>query len=107
MEAFFQTSSKLDEIDIEELLLRRYHNMDYILSMEIDEFIMFVNKANQLETDETLFKMWLQKFTLMSKDTYISFGEFYNLATGKNVDKRPTEELLVEIEDIESLFERR
>jgi hypothetical protein len=107
MEAFFQECSKLDEIEIKELLLRKYHNINYIMSMEAVEFITFLEKALCIDTEDKLFQMWLQRFTLMDKDTYISFKDFRSNAMGENIDKRSTTEILEEIEEVEALFERR
>ena len=106
MEEFFQACSLIDdEISIKELLLRRYHNLDYIMQMGIDEFTRFIVKAIENEVEEKLYLRWCIWYPHMEKPT--SFHEFYDTATGKNIDNRPIDVIIAEIEELHHITVER
>lgn len=103
METFFLTCSKVDYIKIKELLLRRYHNIEEILKLEVWEFPFFLQEVLTQEQKEKLYNQWCVQAPHFEKQ--MSFEEFYNLSTGANVDKRPVEALLKEIAEAEKKLE--
>ena len=99
MERFFIQSCSIDKIvEIEELLLRKYSNIEYILDLEFYDGIAFLFKAIEVEKDEKLWDLYLEKYKYMTKDNFISFEEFKNSLKVKKNNK--TENLTVsQIED--------
>lgn len=97
METAFYTSSSLNEIEVKELLLRRYNNYDQILSMELQEFLEFVNYAWEKENDEKLYFRWCIALPHMAKQC--DYQEFKDLLTGRNIDQRPADVIIQEIEE--------
>ena len=103
MEIFFQVSiSFSDEIELQELILRRYHNIDYIMEMDIDTFGRFINKAIEKELEEKRFKQWTSILPVMSAfGQYESFEAYCDRVSGKNIDRRSTAEIIAEAVEIE------
>lgn len=104
MEGFFLTGSFFDATEIKELLLRRYHSLDFFKDWELIDFIDFVNLAKEKETDEKLYQMYCAM--LQPMDKFRTYSEFKDIMTGANIDQRPTEEILAEIEEIEAQFRK-
>lgn len=69
--------------------------------------IEFINQMYKAINEEKLYKQWVVQLPLMSKETYVSFEEYKEKATGSNIDQRPTDELEREINDIEKSLEGR
>lgn len=104
MESFFETSSQIELIEIQELLLRRYSDIEYILDLEITEGIEFINKAYEKEIEDKVWEKWLIDYRYMSKDNFISFEEYKKHFISKNINVESTlskEEILKEVEEIE------
>lgn len=97
MESFFLTASQFDEIELKELLLKRYHTLEFIKDMGLIEFILFVNKAREKEKEERLYQQWCAMLPQMNK--YMSFVDFSDMLTGKNIDMRPAEDIIKDIEE--------
>lgn len=100
MEGFFQAGSFLDEIEVKELLLHRYSNIEYILSMDLYEGILFYNKAKEKDTEDKLFSMWVQLYPRMNKDSFVSWGDYYTQCTKKSITNKSNEDILKESEEI-------
>lgn len=97
MENFFIKSCSIDEItDIEELLLRKYSNIDYILRMDYSDGFIFIKKAFERERDEYLWQQWLVDYRYMTKDNFISFQEYKKKAIkpliNENLSKKQIED---------------
>ncbi|EDT16295.1 hypothetical protein [Clostridium perfringens] len=104
MEKFFETSIQIEIVEIQELLLRRYSNIEYILDLEIIEGIEFINKAYEKEIEDKVWEKWLIDYRYMSKDNFISFEEYKEHIISKNINVESTlskEEILKEVEEIE------
>lgn len=106
MEGFFYEACKIDRLEVTEMLLRRYQNIDYILRMKYDEFIEFYNLAKEKEKEERFFLQWVQQMPFMSKDNFVPFEDYKTRLSGKNVDRRSTQEILADIDEIERTLER-
>lgn len=97
MEKFFLTCFKIDTEEIEEIILRRYQNIDYILKFGIVDFAKFCKKAKEKEEEEKTYMQWCAMLPRMAK--YITYGEFKDMLTVK-IDTRPAEEIIEEIEKL-------
>ncbi len=100
MAGFFSICDKENVTDLQELILRRYNNIDYILSLPIAEAVLFAQKAIEKDREEKHFAMWVAILPWMSEDTYISFEDYSRRLDGKDIDKRSPEEILQECKEI-------
>ena len=104
MEGFFQTCSSIDEIEIIDLLLHRYGNLDYFMQSDIETAQRIIKKAKEKEQENRFFLQWVVQLPNMTKETYISFDSYVDKVTGRNIDKRPVAECMAEIEEIKKKF---
>ena len=65
MERFFLIGCQIDEIELKELLLRRYHTLTF--EMDFWEFVEFVNLALETEKKEKAERLYLE----LKKEKYI------------------------------------
>lgn len=65
--------------------------------LPVKRAVKLINKAKEEETKARLFQMWLMRFTLMDKENFISFEEFYENATVPQIDTRPKDEIMSEL----------
>lgn len=108
MERFFIQSCSIDEIvQIEELLLRRYSDINYILSMEFDEGIKFILKAFEKELEERLWDRWLVDYRHMDEKNFIDFEKYKNMNLKSSntkkieqINKKDIEQKVKEIIDL-------
>ena len=99
MEGFFYISCQVDETRLTDMILRRYHQLDFIKEMRLDEFLELIGLAVEEEQKEKHRQEWLHLLPLMiSSGKYMSFDEYYDKVTGKNIDMRSTEEIIAEID---------
>ena len=106
MEKFFEESSKLNLIEVQELLLRRYSNIEYILNLEFNEAYKLIEFIYEKEIEEKTWERWLVDYRLMGKDNFISFEEYKNKLISKKVEVNPgqhmtKEQIIKESEEIE------
>ena len=91
MERFFIKSCSIEEItDVEELLLKRYSNFDYILNLKYKDGFEFIVKAFEKENEDKLFKQWLVDYSRMNEDNFMSFEDYKKRST----KTKPPEEKL-------------
>lgn len=76
MEVFFIKSFTVDKVKTEELLLRRYSNIDYILNLDSEEGYEFILKAYEKSDEDKLWEQWLVQYRFMNNDNFISFDDF-------------------------------
>lgn len=103
MEDFFRACISFDEeIEIKELILRRYKDPEYIFSMEVADFIRFLNLAREKEYQDQIRMQWTAHLPYMSMKQleYISFEDYYDRVCGKNIDWRPVSVIMEEIEEL-------
>lgn len=96
MESFFLAGGTVDEIELKELLYRRYHTLEMVNTMEFMEFIDFVVFAKEKDSEEKIYMQWCAM--LPSLNQYMSFSAFKEKLTGSNIDMRPAAEIISEIE---------
>ena len=100
MARFFQNSSSLDLIEVEELLFR-YPTYEHIINLEINEGILIINKAIEKRTEDRHFLMWSNLLPFMTEDSYISFEDYEDKLTGRNFSRISKEDALAKAEEIE------
>lgn len=82
------------------MLLHRYTNIEYILNLDLEEGIEFINKAYEKQLDEQIWQRWLVEYRNMDENNFISFENYKALLT-KKVDKTiKTTEILKQSEEI-------
>lgn len=102
MERFFKISNSIDIIHIQELLLRRYSNLDYILNLEFVEGCELIKKAIETDIEDKVWDRWLVDYRKMDKDNFTNFEDYKNKMLGINeCVEISKEELLKESECIE------
>lgn len=89
---------KKEWIDILDLLLRRYRDIDYVLRMPYLDGMKLINKAFENEQDEIIYERWLTLYPYMEikKIHFISFKDYKRKLTGKFYTKsgKSTDELI-------------
>ena len=87
------------------MLLHRYHNIEYIMKLDIETALRLIKKAEEKEKENRYFMQWVVQLPHMGKENFISFDAYVDRLTGRNIDRRSTSEIMAEIEEIEKLFE--
>lgn len=100
MEKGFFICSKFDEIEVYDLLLHRYGDMQFIMNMRVPDFLLLIAKAKEKEQEERYFQQWVVQLPHMG-DNYISFEDYVDELTDRNLDLRPVDEILKESQEIE------
>lgn len=109
MEKFFLVGCQIDEIEIKELLLRRYHTLDFIGSMDIFEFCGFIILAIEKDKKDFYYSQYTALLPRIIQVTgkYMPFNDFYDTITGANLDLRPAEEIVEESREIRQRLENK
>jgi hypothetical protein len=99
VEEFFYIGCQIDEVELMDLILRRYHTLDFIKELTVEGFCKIILKAIEGEDKENHRQEWLALLpTMITHGKYVSFKEYYDKVTGKNIDMRPAEEIIAEID---------
>lgn len=69
--------------------------------MDPEDGAAIIAKAIEKDHEERAFRMWTVQLPYMSKDDFVPFKEYLDRLTGKNIDRRPTLEILAELEEVE------
>lgn len=66
------------------------------------DFCDFVEYANEKEKEERYKAEWnaLYPFMISKLIKYVSFKEYVEICTGANIDTRPADEIIAEIEEL-------
>lgn len=109
--AFLKLAVRLDLIEIEELLLSRYSNIDYILKLHFLEGYEIILKAYDKEIEDRIWDRWLIDYKNMTEDNFINFEDYKSKLIIKNQsveeDKVTKEELLLLAEEIENKISQK
>lgn len=102
MECFFLAVGSFDEVEIEELIYRKYHDPGYIFTKRVNDFIEFVNKAKYIDEDEKIYEQWISLLPFMNMKyfAFIPYRDYREKVTGGNIDKRSNQEIIDELERI-------
>ena len=99
MEEFFYIGCQLDEIKLIDLVIRRYHTLDVMKVLSVEQFIKLVVMALEEDQKEMFRREWLAFIPVMAiSGTFMSFQQYYETSTGANIDMRPAEEIIAEID---------
>ena len=104
MEKFFRLCAHNDYEEIIDLLLHRYGNLEYIMQSDIETAERIIAKAREKENENRYFLQWVVQLPNMSKENFVSFEEYVDKVTGRNIDTRPVFECMAEIEEIKKKF---
>lgn len=80
--------------------MHRYNDFNYILHSPYKRAKKLIKKAQEKQTEETLFSVWLALLPNYDKKTYKTFGDFYDEYKPKDpaeMDMRSKDELMAEI----------
>lgn len=67
--------------------------------MELGDLLELINLVLEEEKREEKRQEWLHLLPLMiTSEKYMAFNDYYDMVTGKNIDMRPTEVILAEID---------
>lgn len=106
MEKFFRLCASIDYEEIIDLLLHRYGNLEYIMQLDIEEAMPLIEKAREKEKENRYFLQWVVQLPNMTKENYISFENYVDRVTGRNIDNRPVYECMAELEEIKKIFKK-
>lgn len=76
--------------------------------MDISSFVKLINLAKEKNIEERRFKQWTSLLPIMSLfGGYESFESYCDRVSGKNIDRRPTSEIIAEALEIEKQLKDR
>lgn len=97
MEEFFYISVQCNEIALVDLMLRRYGTLH--VPLPIEKFCELIMLAIESKVKENKRKEWLAMMTpMLLSGEYMSFQSYYESSTGKNIDMRPADVIMAEID---------
>lgn len=83
-------------------MLHRYHNIEFILQLDPETFLSLVKKAREQDREERIFQQWVAQLPMMSfAGVSVSFADYKDRVTGANIDRRPTAEILADLDEVE------
>lgn len=99
MEKFFYIGCQVDEVKLIDLLLRRYHTLEFTKVIGVESFLRLVLVAIEGDIRDKHREEYLALLPKMVEvGKYMTFDDYFDKATGRNIDLRPTEEILAEID---------
>lgn len=99
MEEFFLLGCQIDEVKLIDLVLRRYYSLDCMKVLSVEQFVKLILIALEDEQKERYRQEWLALIpTMVYGNHYMTFEQYYETVTGANIDMRPTEEIIAEID---------
>lgn len=101
MEEFFYIGCQIDEVKLMDLILRRYHSFECMDILSVEKFCELIILALEQEKRAEYRAEWLVLLpSMISQGKYMSFDDYYDTVTGKNIDMRPAEEIIAEIDKL-------
>lgn len=102
MEKFFYIVRASDKAELIEFLHRRYHDVKGLYDLDVQTFAEVLKLGKQQEEREYLHRQWVSMLPKMSSKElkYIPFEEYIDQCTGRNIDMRPAEEIIKELEEL-------
>ena len=73
--------------------------MTYVMSMEIEDFILLIIKSIEKREEHKAWDMWLTRYQHMDKKNFVPFSQFFK-SQKQQISQRPTEDILAEAEEI-------
>lgn len=89
------------------MLLHRYHNIEYILQLDLETGLALIVKAREEKRDERIFQQWVAQLPTMAMvGKSVSFADYRDKVTGANIDRRSAAEIMAELDEVEKELER-
>ena len=86
------------------MLLHRYANIDYIMDLDIEDGIDFIQIAYQKDVEQKLWEQWLVNYANMDESNFMSFEDYKKKALSSGKDKnKPSLDAKSIIEDAEKI----
>lgn len=83
------------------MLLHRYHNIEYILQLDVQTGLSLILKAMEKSRDERIFQQWVAQLPWMDRDNFVSFADYRDRVTGANIDRRSVAEIMADLDAVE------
>ena len=74
------------------------------MQSDIETAQRIIDKAREKERENKFFLQWVVQLPNMTKETFISFESYVDKVTGRNIDMRPVDECMKELEEIKKKF---
>lgn len=93
-------------------MLSRYHNIDFVIKLSIEDGFEMLKKANYKQIESTVWDMWLVDYSRMDKETFMSFEDYKNniLKQTEELEKpvktKTKEEIINQAENIIKAFKK-
>jgi len=91
------------------LLLSLYHNMDFVMKMDLFDGLKLYEKAREKRSEERLYQAWVSLYPHFSKDNFVSWEDYRDRHNQMKIPivKKSAAELIAEAADIKRQIERR
>ena len=87
------------------MLLHRYHNIEFILQMDVEPALELIHLAREKDQDDRIFQQWVAQLPVMAfAGEFTSFADYKDRVTGANLDLRPTAEIEKDLDDVERML---
>ena len=87
-------------------MLHRYHNIEYVLQLDVSLGAALIVKALDEQREARLFQQWTAQLPVMAlTGEIISFADYKARVTGANLDLRPVAELERELDEVERIIQ--
>ena len=88
------------------MLLHRYHDIDYILHLDVSLGAALIVKALEEQREARLFQQWTAQLPIMAlTGEVVSFADYKARVTGANLDLRPVSEIERELDEVERIIQ--
>ena len=88
-------------------MLHRYHNIDYILQLDVNAGLELIAKAMEKEREDRIFQQWVAQLPVMAfNGKSVSFADYKDRVTGANIDRRTTAEILRDLDEVEAELQK-
>ena len=86
------------------MLLKRYASIEYILKLSLKQGLKLIEKAQEEDTKEYYYRLWLVRYPLYDEKTYETFEQFYEISKPKLIikDNRNKDTIMKELLGMES-----
>ena len=102
MESFFLIGCQVNEIELKEILLRRYGRYKFP-DLKFEEYIEFVVLALDKERKDEVKGIYHALLSFLAiRGKFMTFEQFYDKLTGADIDLRSNEDILKESEEIQA-----
>jgi len=88
--------------------MHRYHDFNYLMTLDFDEFMELYLKAKKENILDRLWQQWLIDYSRMTTETFISFTDYKKKSFIPNNNKKlDKDEILKQAEKIKALDQRK